>query len=177
MKRRSQIVSRMQASGGSKHGKVWRRCCLRPTNLSMSTDTGRNRRDSKRTWARRSGWAAVALVIGAAGLYEYQPQRYDLFPRPAPTMNPWTDPDSARLFAPGARVTIVTAHPDDAEFYIGGLLTRLAASGAHLSLIVTTDGDKGYYPFENAAENRRIRRLEQTEAARQWQAESVSFLA
>ena len=73
-------------------------------------------------------------------------------------------------------MTIVTAHPDDTEFYIGGLLLRLSDLGAHLSLIVATDGDKGYYPFANPARLRRIRRAEQSHAAAQWQAQEVVFL-
>jgi LmbE family N-acetylglucosaminyl deacetylase len=110
------------------------------------------------------------------GIYEYQPQRYDLFPRTPPADNPWTDPDSAHLFQPGARVVIITAHPDDAEFYLGGTLTKLGKAGVHLSLIVCTDGDKGYYPFEDAARNRRIRQQEQRTAAAMWHAADVDFL-
>ncbi len=127
----------------------------------------------------RSGRVLKTLaVLGGVlwGVYQYQPQRYDFIPRQLPASNPWTDPDSERLFSPGVRVTIVTAHPDDAEFYIGGLLTRLAKSGAILSLVVATDGDKGYYPFEDAARNRAVRRDEQEAAAKLWNAEEVVYL-
>jgi len=117
-------------------------------------------------------------LIGAAicGLYLWQPLRYDLISPTPPRPHPWTDPDSERLFRPGTRVTVVTAHPDDSEFYIAGLLTRLARSGARLSLIVATDGDKGYYPFGDPGALRAIRRREQDEAARRWKASEVVYL-
>lgn len=72
---------------------------------------------------------------------------------------------------------IVTAHPDDAEFYIGGLLTRLGAVGAKLTIVVCTDGDKGYYPFEDWQRNRRVRQQEQRDAAKLWNAQEVEFLS
>ena len=110
-------------------------------------------------------------------IYEYQPQRYDFIARIPPANNPWTDPDSAQLFRAGANVLIVTAHPDDAEFYIGGLLTRLGAVGAKLTIVVCTDGDKGYYPFEDWQRNRRVRQQEQRDAAKLWNAQEVEFLS
>jgi LmbE family N-acetylglucosaminyl deacetylase len=120
----------------------------------------------------------TVATIGVVGLYLYQPQRIDFLPRPVPDHNPRIDPDSARLFSAGTRVAVVAAHPDDTEFFLGGTLTKLAQSGAKVLLIVCTDGDKGYYPWflTNADENRRVRRLEQLEAARAYGAE-VIFLA
>jgi len=118
-----------------------------------------------------------ALVAGLVGLYLYQPQRIDFFPKPAPVPNPPVNPDSEHLFSPGTRVAVVAAHPDDPEFYIGGLLTELSRSGAKIAIVMCTDGDKGYYPsfMTNAAENRRVRQLEQIEAAAEYGAE-VFFL-
>ena len=130
--------------------------------------------------ARLLRWSLGTLAVLSGvlvGLYEYQPQRYDFIPRTLPQNNPWTDPDSAKLFQPGTKVLIVTAHPDDAEFYIGGLLTRLAASGAQMTIVVCTDGDKGYYPFEDWQRNRRVRQQEQRDAAAAWNAQSVEFLS
>src|SRR5579871_345220 len=129
-----------------------------------------------RRWLRRTAWTLAALGAALVGIYEYQPQRYDLFPRTPPAITPWTAPDSAHLFSAVARVVIVTAHPDDAEFYLGGTLTKLGRAGARLSLMVCTDGDKGYYPFEDAARNRRVRREEQRTAAGMWNAAEVDFL-
>lgn len=130
-------------------------------------------RNSRLRWLP---WSLAALGGAAWGIYRWQPLRYDFLPSPLPQEHLWMDPDSEQLFRPGARVAIVTAHPDDSEFYLGGLLTRLSRSGAHLQLIVATDGDKGYYPFADAEANRRIRRQEQREAAQQWNAEEVVFL-
>ncbi len=110
------------------------------------------------------------------GFYSYQPVRIDLFPRPVPRPNPLVDPDAKGLFARGARVALLSAHPDDAEYYGGGLLARLHKTDAHVRLVVMTDGDKGFYPWEDAAANRRSRRAEQTAAAKAWGAASVTFL-
>ncbi|RYG26138.1 hypothetical protein EON82_04430, partial [bacterium] len=84
--------------------------------------------------------------------------------------------DVAKTFPKGTRVTMVVAHPDDPEFYTGATLPQIRDAGAVLSLVVVTDGDKGYYPFEDAAANRAVRRAEQTEAARRWGATNVQFL-
>lgn len=116
------------------------------------------------------------LVAVTEGFYLYQPVRIDLFPKTPPVPNPTVDPDAKGLFAPGARVGLLTAHPDDAEYYAGGLLAKLRKTGARVTLVVMTDGDKGFYPWEDAAANRKVRRAEQTAAARAWGAESVAFL-
>jgi len=117
------------------------------------------------------------VAAGLVGLYFYQPQRIDFFPKKAPDPNPPVDPDSKYLFSPGTRVAVVAAHPDDPEFYIGGFLTELSRSGAKFAIVMCTDGDKGYYPrfMTDAVENRRVRQLEQIEAAAEYGAE-VFFL-
>ena len=121
------------------------------------------------------GLGVVAGLL--SGAYWYQPQRYDFFPKPAPKPNPRVDPDSHVLFAPGTRVAVVAAHPDDPEFYIGGLLTELSRAGAKIAIVMCTDGDKAYYTslFTNVEQNRRVRQKEQIEAAKQYGAE-VFFL-
>ena len=119
------------------------------------------------------GLGFVAVALG--GLYWYQPQRIDFLPRSAPDPNPPLDPDSALLFKPGTRVSVVAAHPDDPEFFIGGTLTELSRAGAKIEIVMCTDGDKGYYPWfmTDAAANRRVRQREQIEAAKQYDAEVV----
>ncbi len=126
--------------------------------------------------ARKRVWIYGGLIAALVGFYFYQPVRIDFFPRPVPVPNPPVDPDSARLFSPGTRVMVVTAHPDDSEYYLGPFLLRLAKSGAHIDLVVCTDGDKSFYPWQNGGDMRRIRRGEQLAAAKVWKAAGVSFL-
>lgn len=115
------------------------------------------------------------MAAGFFAFYEWQPWEYEIFPptRPAQAR---LDPDSRRLFSEGTRVVVVTAHPDDAEFYVGGLLTKLGRAGCQITLVCVTDGDKGYYPFEDAGANRRVRRREQADAAHAWGASEVVYL-
>ncbi|PYT11898.1 MAG: GlcNAc-PI de-N-acetylase [Acidobacteria bacterium] len=55
-------------------------------------------------------------------------------------------------------ILAIGAHPDDVEFGCGGTLVKYAGKGAHIDLLVMTDGSRG-----GAA---RIRRAEQLRAAR-----------
>jgi LmbE family N-acetylglucosaminyl deacetylase len=116
------------------------------------------------------------LIAILVGLYYYQPQRIDLFPRHAPVPNPPIDPDSRALFSKGTKVAIVTAHPDDAEFYLGGTLTRLGQAGAVITLIVCTNGDKSFYPWEDGAKLGKIRQGEQEAAYNRWHGSRLIFL-
>lgn len=115
-------------------------------------------------------------MITAVAAYWFQPMRFDLIPTPVPSPNPAVDPEVDGLFRSGARILVVTAHPDDSEYYLGGLLARLHRTGAVVHQVVCTDGDKGYYPWENAAENRRVRRAEQMQAAQLSGVKQVRFL-
>ena len=47
------------------------------------------------------------------------------------------------LIAPLERVLVVVSHPDDAEFGAGPTIAKLAADGARVDYVVTTDGGKG----------------------------------
>ncbi len=129
-----------------------------------------------RTYARRLGCSLGAVGAALFGFYLYQPYRFDLFPRTPPSPNPPMEPEPPRLFSRGVKVTVVTAHPDDSEFYLGGLLSRLHDTGADLSLIVTTDGDKAYIPWADHDRIRRVRHGEEMEAARRWGGREVIFL-
>lgn len=121
-------------------------------------------------------WIYGSLVGLLVGLYFYQPIRIDFFPKPIPNPNPPVDPDSKRLFSQNARVMVVTAHPDDSEYYLGPFLLRLSKAGARIDLVVCTDGDKSYYPWQNGGDMRQVRRGEQLAAAKEWHAASVNFL-
>jgi len=123
-------------------------------------------------------WLCKAALAGAAwAAYRYQPLRLCLRPGRPPEVGPRITSEHVGLFRPDARVLIVTAHPDDTEFYLGGTLLRLAEAGARLHLVVATDGDKGYYPLARPEPLRKLRRQEQRTAAAQWRAEEVIFLA
>ncbi len=60
------------------------------------------------------------------------------------------------------RVLAIGAHPDDAEYFAGGTIARLADAGAHVALLVCTDGSRGGRDVEDVA---RVRAAEQTLAA------------
>ena len=121
-------------------------------------------------------WIYGTIVTVVVGGYFYQPVRIDFFPKALPSPNPPVDPDSAELFKKGARVMVVTAHPDDTEYYLSGFLLKLAKAGVKIDLVVCTDGDKGFYLWENAARNRAERRSEQLAVAKRWNADAVEFL-
>lgn len=89
-------------------------------------------------------------------------------------------PDLARsredVLAP-TRVLAIGAHPDDIEFGCGGSLAKWAAAGAHVTMVVVTDGSKGTWdrslePSRLAA----IRRAEQQAAAQRLGASEVVTL-
>lgn len=127
--------------------------------------------------SNRKAWGLAALGGAAWAAYRYQPLRVCLRPARPAEADARISSEPVGLFRPSARVLIVTAHPDDTEFFLGGTLLRLAEAGARLHLVVATDGDKGYYPLARPDALRQLRRQEQRTAAAQWRAEEVVFLA
>ncbi len=65
------------------------------------------------------------------------------------------------------RILVVQAHPDDAEWYCGGTIAKLARAGAGITFIICTEAEKGSYdPRANPVELAATRKREQ-EAARE----------
>jgi LmbE family N-acetylglucosaminyl deacetylase len=116
------------------------------------------------------------LFVAAWAFWAWVPWNFDIVERKPKKPLPRVDPDVKKLFTKGTRILLVTAHPDDSEFYIGGALTRLGKS-AEIHQVICTDGDKTYYwIFTNAAENRRVRRIEAKEALGKWGGKTLDFL-
>ncbi len=131
----------------------------------------------RRKNARRRLWVYAGLLAGVYAFWIWQPYEYDFIPRQIPNPNPPVDPDQKHLFAKGTRILVVTAHPDDAEFYIGGTLLQLGKT-AEIYLVICTDGDKAYYgPFSDPMKNRMVRRVEAEDAMHAWHGKGVYFLA
>jgi LmbE family N-acetylglucosaminyl deacetylase len=75
------------------------------------------------------------------------------------------------------RVLVVIAHPDDAEFWLGGTVAKWAAAGVSVTYCVLTDGEAGGFdPLVPRAVVPRIRRAEQEKAAAVLGVSGVSFL-
>ncbi|HVQ18040.1 MAG TPA: PIG-L deacetylase family protein [Actinomycetes bacterium] len=75
------------------------------------------------------------------------------------------------------RVLIVTAHPDDVDFGAAGTITHWTAMGVSVAYCIVTDGDAGGFdPAVPRSEIPRIRREEQTAAAKVCGVDDVRFL-
>jgi LmbE family N-acetylglucosaminyl deacetylase len=125
---------------------------------------------------RRWLWGLGGIGLAAATFVWWVPWEFDVFPRDYPSLARNLD---AEAFLRDCRQTVmvVTAHPDDSEFYVASTLRALADQGARITLVVATDGDKGYYPFgEDVAANRRIRQREQRQATAAWGGIDTIFL-
>lgn len=78
---------------------------------------------------------------------------------------------------PLQRVMAIYAHPDDPEFFSGGLLAKWSAEGKQLFYVLATSGDKGSDDPEMTSERLiAIREAEQRAAAACFNAEQVIFL-
>ena len=135
---------------------------------------------AERAAKRKRGLRRRLIVYGSIvailwGIYVWQPIEIDFIPRGLPPQT-WIDPDSAKLFAPGTRIMVITAHPDDAEFYIAGTLLRLSRGGAEMFHLLHTDGDKAYYFWADNSTLRATRQKEQREASGRWKAKEIRFL-
>jgi LmbE family N-acetylglucosaminyl deacetylase len=76
-----------------------------------------------------------------------------------------------------ARALAIGAHPDDIEFGCGATLAKWARAGAHIDLLVLTDGSKGTWdPDADLAVLVATRRAEQRAAASALGAHDVRFL-
>lgn len=74
------------------------------------------------------------------------------------------------------RVLAIVAHPDDAEFWLGGTIARWTADGIEVSYCVLTDGaGGGFDPDISREEIPGIRRAEQRKAAASLGVQKVEF--
>lgn len=75
------------------------------------------------------------------------------------------------------RVLVVTAHPDDVDFGSAGTVATLVGAGVEVTYCICTDGDAGGFdPAVPRSEIPRIRREEQTAAAKAVGVSDVRFL-
>lgn len=75
------------------------------------------------------------------------------------------------------RVMVVYAHPDDPEFFSGGLLALFADAGKHITYVLATSGDKGSDDPDMTVERLiTIREAEQRAAAAVMGSDDVHFL-
>ncbi len=78
---------------------------------------------------------------------------------------------------PFREVLVVQAHPDDADFGVGGTVARWAGEGRRVHYLLCTSGDKGSLdPGARPAELARTREAEQREAARRLGVVTTLFL-
>ncbi len=75
------------------------------------------------------------------------------------------------------RLLVVTAHPDDVDFGAAGTIASLTDAGVEVGYCIVTDGDAGGFdPDVPRSEIPRIRREEQTSAAKELGVSDLVFL-
>jgi LmbE family N-acetylglucosaminyl deacetylase len=85
--------------------------------------------------------------------------------------------DSLAPFPSCERCLVLLAHPDDAESWCAGTLARLIDTGAQVTYVVCTSGEKGTaQPEANPEKIARLREEEQREACRRLGVAEVIFL-
>jgi LmbE family N-acetylglucosaminyl deacetylase len=130
----------------------------------------------RRRFRRRRIAVYGSLGLLLYGFWVWVPWNIDLVSRKPDPPLPKIDPDTTKLFAPGTRVLLITAHPDDSEYYIGGTLLKLGKT-AVIRQVIVTDGDKSFYwIFADSASNRVLRHAEAQRALRAWHGDSLVFL-
>lgn len=131
--------------------------------------------ETRRRRAKRRLIVYGLLIVALAGTYNFLPIEIDFIPRNIPKLED-QDPDSKKLFAKGTRVMVVTAHPDDSEFYIGGTLLLLKKAGAIIHQVIMTDGDKAFYFWADTSQLRATRQTEQREASSHYDVDGIDFM-
>src|SRR5437588_7004889 len=75
------------------------------------------------------------------------------------------------------RALVITAHPDDVDFGASGTVAHWTDAGIDVSYCIVTDGDAGGFDAEvPRSEIPRIRRAEQTAAAKVVGVDDLTFL-
>ncbi len=85
---------------------------------------------------------------------------------------------SSILLPPGGqRILVIIAHPDDAESFCGGTMTRLAEEKRDIHYLVITRGDKGSDDQTMTPERLSLlREAEQRQAAKVLGVQTITFL-
>ena len=63
------------------------------------------------------------------------------------------------------KILSIGAHPDDADTYSGGLLSKLRDAGWLVRLLSVTDGSAGTYHMDESAEELKLQRRSEAAAA------------
>ena len=85
----------------------------------------------------------------------------------------FTGPDDRRI----KRALCIVAHPDDIEFYCGGVVLKMTARGVLVDFVLATSGDKGAREStKSRAKIARIREREQEAAAYVLGVKRIAFL-
>lgn len=124
---------------------------------------------------RRIALIAAVPFVGLGAFYQFQPVRFDLFPKTPPPFRP-IDGAEIGLFKKGIKVAVVVAHPDDSEFYVAGTLLQLKRVGARVDQLLHTNGDKEFYFWQDTSGLAEVRKREQTEASTAYGVNDLVFM-
>ena len=124
---------------------------------------------------RRIALVAAVSVVGLGAFYQFQPVRFDLFPKQPPPFAP-IQASEIDLFRPGIKIAVVVAHPDDSEFYVAGTLLQLKRAGARIDQLLHTNGDKEFYFWEDTSGLAAVRKREQADASSAYGVSELIFM-